>query len=190
MTAVKPEIPKDIQGWCDYSDYLWRIANQLHDGAIIVELGPWLGLGTIFMATSLDVLNKPNCMIHAIDTWKGNPSEQPMFDYIIAGSPVNPKTRFERSLVAYGVAQMVHPMEFDSVIAAKYFELGSVDFIFFDTEHTEERLSAELVAWLPKMKPGSLFGGHDIAVPGVRAAVTKHVKNWKEVGPCWEAKND
>ncbi len=187
---MKPEIPKDIQGWFDFSDYYWRVANALPNGSIIIELGPWLGLSTLFLAESLDEFQKPNCTIYAIDTWKGSPSEQAMFDYVIAGSPVSPKTRFERLMTRNGVEQVVIPVESDSVKAAVQFKDGVADFIFFDTEHTEEQLTAELIAWLPKLKPGALFGGHDIAVPGVRAAVQKHVKNWKEVGPCWEAKND
>ncbi len=188
MTPSMPETVKDVQGWCDFQSYYFRIAQLIPDGSALVELGPWLGISTIFLAQSLLACEKLLCRIYAIDTWKGSPNEQAMFDYVLAGG--SGVERFKKSIKQYGVDWLIRPIVSDSVDAAYTFGDQSVDFIFFDTEHTEERLSAELVAWLPKMKPGIWFGGHDIAVPGVRAAVTKHVKNWKEVGPCWEAKND
>lgn len=189
MNENPPAKITKIQGWFDWESYYFRIAQVVPHEAVLVELGPWLGVSTIFLAQSLQVLNKPNCIIHAIDTWKGSPNEQAVFDYVIAGSPISARTRFELAITEYGVDKMVQPMEFDSVVAAQYFEPASVDFVFFDTEHTEEHLSKELQAWLPKLKPGVFFGGHDIAIDGVRRAVQKHVRKWGVVGPCWEAQN-
>lgn len=188
MTAEMPELAQGIQGWMDFRPYYWRIANSLPSYSILVELGPWLGLSTIFLAQSLDAVGNKGSVINAIDTWKGSPNEQAVFDYVLAGG--DGLERFNKAVAENGVEHLIVPIVSDSVEAAKMFPKKSVNFVFFDTEHTEERLSAELQAWMPKMGHGIWFGGHDIAVPGVRAAVQRHVKNWKEVGPCWEAKND
>lgn len=186
MNQKMPKTVIDVQGWFDFQDYLWRIANALPDGSSLVELGPWMGIATIFLAQSLDALGKRNSQIYAIDTWKGSPNEQDVFDYVLAGR--SGKQLFEENIIRNGVRSYVTALESDSVQAAEQFK--SVDFVFFDTEHTYEQLSKELVAWIPRMKPGIWFGGHDISVPGIRRAVEAHVRNWHEAGPCWEARND
>lgn len=189
MNAVMPE-RADVQGWFNFEDYYWRIAQAVPaENAVLVELGPWMGLSTIFLAQSLQNLGKVTARIYAVDTWKGSPSEQVVFDYVISGGVLPAIDRFKEAIGRYKVDEMVAPMQMDSVQAATVFEDKSLDFVFVDTDHTEQQLSAELVAWLPKMKPGIFFGGHDIAVDGVRRAVEKNVKKWWVYGPCWEAHN-
>lgn len=179
----------EIQGWFDWEPYYFRIAQVVPANATLVELGPWLGVSTIFLAQSLQVLGKHDASIHAVDTWRGSPNEQAVFDYVIAGGNMTAYERFCSAIHQHGVHRIVKPLVLDSVAAAQLFEDRSVDFVFFDTEHTEEHLSKELQAWIPKLKPGVFFGGHDIAIDGVRRAVQKHVRKWSVVGPCWEAQN-
>lgn len=179
----------EIQGWFDWESYYFRIAQVVPHDAVLVELGPWLGVSTIFLAQSLQALGKHEASIHAVDTWRGSPNEQAVFDYVIAGGNMSAYDRFCAAIHQYGVSRIVKPLLSDSVAAARQFEDRSVDFIFFDTEHTEEHLSKELQAWIPKLKPSVFFGGHDIAREGVRRAVQKHVRKWWVDGPCWEAQN-
>lgn len=40
---------------------------------------------------------------------------------------------------------------------------GSLDFVFIDADHSYEGCSADIAAWLPKLKPGALLSGHDYA---------------------------
>ena len=63
----------------------------------------------------------------------------------------------------------------DSVAAAGLHPDMSVDFCFIDADHAEAACTRDILAWLPKMKPGGIIAGHDIDSPGVRAAVTKTV---------------
>jgi len=44
----------------------------------------------------------------------------------------------------------------------------SLDFVYIDAGHSFNMFTADLVAWLPKIKPGCYIGGHDYVWPGVR----------------------
>lgn len=53
---------------------------------------------------------------------------------------------------------------------------GSLDYVFIDADHSYEGCRDDIAAWLPKLKPGGLLGGHDYgrsAYPseGVKPAV-------------------
>lgn len=50
---------------------------------------------------------------------------------------------------------------------------GWADFVFIDAGHSYEAVKADIAAWLPKVKPGGWFGGHDYHKnhPGVIRAV-------------------
>lgn len=52
---------------------------------------------------------------------------------------------------------------------------GWADFIFIDAAHSYEAVRADIADWLPKVKPGGWFGGHDFHAnwPGVQRAVTE-----------------
>jgi predicted O-methyltransferase YrrM len=54
---------------------------------------------------------------------------------------------------------------------ARVMDNAALDFVFIDAEHTYEALSADIAAWLPKLKPGGLLCGHDYSKPGERSAL-------------------
>ena len=57
-----------------------------------------------------------------------------------------------------------------SLEAADLFENNSLDFVYFDTNHSFSYLTQELKKWYPKLKPGGILAGHDYNGP-VRSAV-------------------
>lgn len=46
--------------------------------------------------------------------------------------------------------------------AALVFSDACFDFVYIDALHSLEAVQADLKAWWPKLKPGGLFGGHDL----------------------------
>jgi SAM-dependent methyltransferase len=59
---------------------------------------------------------------------------------------------------------------------ARRFEDGSFELVFIDADHTEEWVSRDLVAWMPKVKRGGIIAGHDYDSrnwPGVKLAVDR-----------------
>jgi hypothetical protein len=52
-----------------------------------------------------------------------------------------------------------------SAAAAVNFADQSVDFVFIDADHVYDRVKEDILAWLPKVKPGGIIAGHDYNPP-------------------------
>lgn len=71
------------------------------------------------------------------------------------------------------VAHMIDVWQDDSAEIAFAFEDASIDFVFVDAGHDYESVKADILAWLPKLKPGGVIAGDDIDWPGVHQAVSE-----------------
>lgn len=74
-----------------------------------------------------------------------------------------------------------------SVEAAPMVQDGWADFAFIDAGHSYGAVKADITAWLPKVRAGGWFGGHDYhsAHPGVIRAVDEVFGKRVEVLPYW-----
>jgi predicted O-methyltransferase YrrM len=77
----------------------------------------------------------------------------------------------------------VHPA--DSALAAARFDDASLDAVFIDADHSEEAVTRDIAAWLPKVKRGGVIAGHDVDQFGVAKAVSKILPTATVVGRCW-----
>ena len=70
----------------------------------------------------------------------------------------------------YKQVQVIRAM---SPQAASRFENGSLGLVFIDADHSYGAVVADILAWLPKVKPGGFLAGHDYqkSYPGVIKAV-------------------
>lgn len=180
----------DVQGWFNYPDLLDFVAERVpQHRAHLVELGPWLGRGTIHLGKALQRLGKQSAIISSIDTWEGTHArgEDQYYDHLIAAMSGPPWEVFWRHMVEFGLDGIVVPIQQDSIIAADDFADNSLDFVFHDTDHSYDHVHREIRAWHPKVKPGSVYGGHDYGWEGVYKAVNELVPNVKTMGPCWWA---
>jgi len=53
------------------------------------------------------------------------------------------------------------PWRYASPHIAKKFKNESLDFVFIDAGHAREEVTADIEAWMPKVKRGGLLCGHD-----------------------------
>ena len=58
-----------------------------------------------------------------------------------------------------------------SVEASRDFEDNSLDFVYLDGNHAEKAVREDLRAWMPKLKPRGLMGGHDVIEGSVMGAL-------------------
>lgn len=68
-----------------------------------------------------------------------------------------------------------------STDAAKYVDDHSLDFVFIDGDHSQEGVSADIMAWTQKVRPGGRVIGHDYNMKSVRDAVHEHF-DWIHTG--------
>ena len=66
----------------------------------------------------------------------------------------------------------------------------SLDFVFIDADHSYAGCRRDIMAWLPKVRPGGVIGGHDYNRPDkgdVTRAVQECFPGTFEAGPhnCW-----
>ncbi len=147
------------------------------------EIGVWKG------RTSESLLeNLPNLTLYMIDAW-ADPVTIPSFFNSGAKMAGFPKESYDR---AFDQVYQIHLKYYNrsfirrltSIEAAVEFKNNYFDFIFLDGDHSFEGMSLDLETWLPKLKTGSLFCGHDYDNPyadyaskGVKKAVDERFKD-------------
>jgi len=61
-------------------------------------------------------------------------------------------------------------------------KIPKVDIVFVDADHRYLGCSADIIAYMPKVKDGGILSGHDIDYPGVNHAVNELISSY-DVGP-------
>jgi hypothetical protein len=104
----------------------------------------------------------PEMQIVCVDPWtEGTGYDERVFQGFIANTAHIPYLSFLRMT---------------SLEAVRYFPDNILDFVYFDAMHTYKGLSADLTAWMPKVKPCGWYAGHDFTEEfvGVIQAVLFH----------------
>lgn len=178
-----------IQGWFDYQDIFSDVVNKFGDNSHFVEIGAWKGCSTSFMAVEIANSGK-KIQFDCIDTWNGseeniNPTS-PHYDQLtlIEDGLYN---EFLKNIEP--VRNFINPIRTTSVDASKLYEDGSLDFIFIDASHDYDNVRADVLAWLPKLKPDGIIAGHDYtSYEGVKRAVDEIIPI-EMVGTSWICKD-
>ena len=186
---------REIRGWSD--DILpWtrEIVASLPEDAHCVEVGVFHGRSLIFLAEELTRQGKSRAHV-----WGFDPGENPqgrvydgpeddavqsstMWDSRAALLMNLRRTAGERGIALDAIAAT-------SPECAANFGDESLDLVFIDGDHRYGAVSADLDAWIPKVKPGGILAGHDYyaggsSFPGVHRAVVEHF------GDCFEPGTD
>jgi len=176
---------QQIQGWFDYEDVYAEMLRHVPSGGTIVEIGAWLGRSTAYMAVEIANSGK-QVRFYTVDTWLGSPQE-PIHMQIIRSHSGSIYELFLDNMRRGKLLECVRPIHLPSTEAAHWFESSSVDFCFIDAAHDFASVRNDILAWLPKIKPGGFLGGHDVNGFKVAPAV-KSVLPWSEVrivGASW-----
>lgn len=161
--AEQPSEPpfthESIPGWFNFED-IYTDMVQSHKTGTFVEVGAWLGRSTAYMGQLLR--DNPECMVdfYTVDTWKGSPGDH-AFDGELEKHGGDVHDAFMENMEKCGVTEFVIPLRMDSVEASENFGDRALDFVFIDAGHDYGSFSADLRAWLPKVKVGGVIAGHD-----------------------------
>lgn len=161
---------------------LIQAINTLGEGLVGLELGVLRG------DSSMTILH--NCSIeklYLIDNWK------PYHDYLKTipdGKPASYMDEINQEVNEFltrhkiknsGHTNKVEIIKEDSIKASAFIPDNHLDFIFFDAMMTESQTYKEAFAYLPKVKKGGIFMGHDAnALQQVISPIEKvktHFKN-------------
>lgn len=120
-----------------------ELLHALPHSGIGIELGVsggWYS-GQILQHTRLSLL-------YSIDPW-------PVIEHYLAAT---------KNLSAFG--DRSRPLKLPSLVAARLFDIGSLDFVYIDGDHAYEAVAADIGAYWPKLRSGGILAGHDYQLSG------------------------
>lgn len=138
--------------------WLFNMAANLPDDAVIVEIGSFLGRSTTAMAFASRGSNRK---IFAIDTFQGNTS-----DFVKGQNNVDWEgddflAVFKDNLARNGLEDYVIPVKGTSGEIGRQWD-KPIDFLFVDGSHEFEDVVADFELYLPWVKPGAMLAFHDV----------------------------
>lgn len=171
--------PKDdtkLWGWNGDRPIFPTLVNDIKP-KLVIEVGSWMGLSAVNLATSLKQQGLTNSSLVCIDTWLG--SEEHWRDPELRkhmelenGFPTFYK-RFMTNIVKAECESMVVPLPMPSQIAAKYLKAYSLkaDLIYIDGSHEQKDVYDDLTAYWDLLAPGGAIFGDDWTWDSVSNAV-------------------
>lgn len=170
------------EGWFDYEEVYSKIVNKYDNNSHFVEVGVWKGQSSCFMA--VEIINSgKNIKFDCVDTW----------EYVETSSEIK-EEQFENLYNIFlkninPVKNNINIVKSLSWDGAKYYEDGTLDFVFIDAGHDYNSVTKDLTAWFPKIKNGGTIAGHDYHYDvGVYKAVNEFFNgnsNIKQIKSCW-----
>lgn len=174
---------ENIKGWFDFPSIYDHAIKKATSKSVFVEVGVAYGKSINYLATKSKESGKTP-KIFAVDLFKGTAGEA-------SGTySANMFDQFVQNVHACGNNDLIETIVKDSSEAADLFKDSSCDMVFIDAAHDYASVKKDLLAWLPKVKKGGLFAGHDIDARGVHRAVTEvlGIGNFEIVGRSWVRK--
>lgn len=159
----------DNNNWFHYADFYDYVASHKHFKNL-VEVGVWKGHSISYLAKKIQE-HTTDVNLYAVDLF----SESPDFKKFHSARSELPIIYdiYNENLRRAGVRDMIKDIKGWSWEVADQFENESLDFVYLDASHDTESVIKDINAWLPKVKPGGLFSGHDGWNEHVEAALEK-----------------
>lgn len=174
----------NIHGWFTFKNFYSELVKQAKDNYHFVEVGSWKGKSASFLAVEILNSNK-NIKFDCIDTWNGSEehldNESPFYEPLLT-VPDGLYNEFIKNIVP--VKEIINPIRKTSLDASCMYERASLNCVFIDAAHDYDNACLDIRSWLPKIKPGGILAGHDIAHKPIQNAVqdclTKNVITLRE----------
>lgn len=146
---------------------LFRLARR--PGVLqVVEIGSYLGASALALAEGLSAAGNAVGMVHCIDTWS---------NVGMAEGPRDTFSQFQRNTLAH--ARRIRPVRGWSteVAPALLAEIGRIDILFIDGDHSYEGVLADWQTFGPAIAPEGVVAFHDVGwAEGVQRVVNEVVR--------------
>jgi len=142
-------------------DTLTRLVKEIQKpGMSVCEVGVWVGDTT---ATYLPTIKSNNGLAYVIDHFSGNPEMNRDYpDHFHAYRPENAENIYNQFLKnTEGYHDILKILRGDTLSMASQIEDESLDLCFIDASHDYKSAKGDIDAYLPKVKKGGIFCGHD-----------------------------
>jgi MMP 1-O-methyltransferase len=154
-------LSRSIPGWCrdDEAVALARLSLSLPGGAVIVEIGSFLGCSTVLLAGARKLAGSGT--VHSVDPFDGSGDGFSIPYYKAIQSAVGRPLReeFDRNVRRAGVSAFVDVHEGLAVEVAASFG-RPVDLLFMDGDQSPEGVRDAYDAWEPLLKVGGFIALH------------------------------
>jgi hypothetical protein len=120
---------------------------------------------------------------YAVDTFKGE--DVPEHQGFVKENGGSIRALFEANIKRCGVADFITILEGDSAEMAANIPDGSLNLCYIDAAHDYDSVRADIRAWLPKVRKGGVFAGHDALHEPVQKAVVELLPKAAIIPPVW-----
>lgn len=151
---------QDIQGWFHSHDFYRDMVARCPNGGTMVEVGCWKGRSLSCLLVEAKNSGK-RLKIIGVDHWKGSAGEPMLLEGAAACDL--------RAICEENCKRAGYPFRLITAESSSA-NVGPVDFVFIDAAHDYESVKADILAWLPCVKPGGIIAGHDANSGGVQPA--------------------
>lgn len=135
----------------------------------MAEIGVWKGALTRFVMENCPDVSE----YWAIDPWRYMSSSDNQMDNYYSQLDSNQwdEAAFDTYCIMQTYPHSLNIIRLSSVKASELFTDEYFDCVFIDGDHSFDGVSADLIAWYPKVKKGKLICGDDIHRKSVRKAI-------------------
>jgi hypothetical protein len=154
----------EIPGWFQWRSAQEEAVQQFPEGSRFVEVGSFLGRSLCSLGEVVELSGKRFTVI-GIDTCRGSGPEGPkQKDYHGAAVAEGGGTfagALHKNILECGYGDTIVVVVADSAVACGLFPDQSIDWVHLDARHDYESVKADIIRWLPKVKPGGWLSGDD-----------------------------
>ena len=156
---------------------LFQLAREVPPGGTIVELGSWMGGGTIMLAAG--ARDSPESRVYAVDLFGIDDTNSLEYSDRVGGDGPDYFARFKDNLREAGVESGVHPIRSSTVLAARRWEGPPINLLFIDAGHYYADVRADFLEWTGHCAEEARCAFHDygkIGIPGVQKFVDEVIE--------------
>lgn len=133
------------------------IRRVLRPDCVMLEVGSWLGTGSTRVFIE-ELSRVSGSRLICVDTWKGSPNVARHLEIV---RTYDVFSTFRHNAESAGGGDLVLPMMMPSRTAASLMRDRWLDLVFIDGDHSYTSTLADIIGWLPKVRPGGILAGHD-----------------------------